>query len=175
MLFKSLFKKKITLPAHQENWQQFPSCIHGQQAQITVDLGWAPHAPLANFQEVFYLIIPFDGETPEGLPLAETMELIKALEQQIAYHFKKAELEAVHVASISMRGERLQMYYFHKSQQVQRFVQVLVKAFGIRLTYQTDGRRDKKWEDYFTLAYPSPVQLQLIQDRKKQKDTIDNL
>jgi len=59
-MFKSLFKKKIRIPHHDENWQVYFSRINNQLTSVIVDINIAEIAPIKSLSEVFYLIIPFD-------------------------------------------------------------------------------------------------------------------
>ncbi|WP_156306727.1 DUF695 domain-containing protein [Sphingobacterium endophyticum] len=171
-MFK-LFRKKADLPFHEENWQVYTSSINNQIASIIVDLNVADLAPISNLTEVFYLIIPFDFPSAEGLPTMESYKHINEVEDKIADLKFRYAPQLLHVATISMSSERLQMFYCHKIGDAKDFLIQIDKTFLEELTFQVDHREDKKWDDYFTLAYPTAFQMEMIKNRSNLRALVD--
>jgi len=172
-MFKSLFRKKIEIPSHDENWQVYFSRINNQKASVIVDLNVADIAPVKDLPFVFYLIVPYDSAGEDGLPTMESFKLINEVEDKIAELKDKYTKNLLHVATISMNAERLQMYYCHRISDTEAFLHQVDIAFGERLTYQTDYREDLKWDDFYDLAYPLPFQLEMIKNRSVVKMLIE--
>lgn len=164
-MFKSLFRKKIQVPSHDENWQVYFSRINNQVTSVIVDINVAEIAPINSLSEVFYLIIPFDYANEEGLPTIESYKLINEVEDKISDLIVRYGENMLHVSTLTMNSERLQMYYCHKVENSKAFLSQLDKDFGEKLTYQIDHRHDPNWSDYFNLAYPLPFQMEMIKNR----------
>lgn len=177
-MLNSFFKRKISIPKHQENWQVYFSRINNQQTSVIVDLNIAKIAPVKVLPEVFYLIIPFDFANDNGLPSLESYKMIKKIEDEIAELNHRFAENLLHVATLTMNSERLQMYYCSKVDDSKVFLAQIDKAFNHQLTYQIDHRADPEWNDYFNLAYPLPFQLEMIKNRvvlRKLTEAGDNL
>ena len=164
-MFRTLFRKKIELPHHDENWQVYFSRINNQKALVIFDLNVVNVAPLKILPIVFYLIVPFELASEEGLPTVGSFKLINELEDKIAEIKDKFASNIMHVATISMNSERLQMYYCNRIFDTKEFLQQIDKSFGKHLTYQIDHREDSKWDDFFNLAHPLPFQLEMIKNK----------
>ena len=173
-MFKSLFKRKVKIPTHDENWQVYFSRINNQLTSVIVDINVAEIAPIKALSEVFYLITPFDFANDEGLPTLESYQLINEVEDKISELLVRFGENMLHVSTLTMNSERLQMYYCHKVENTKAFLVQIEKDFGQKLTYQIDHRHDPNWSDYFNLAYPLPFQMEMIKNRILLKELVNS-
>ncbi len=161
-MFKKLFGKKIAPPAYQPNWHSYLTSMDGLPQSILIDLGLAAIAPVAAYPTRLLLTLPFQTTRADLLPDAATAQALWSIETQIEAALK--HLPVLHVVNVTYKRERQMHYYLPDHGAADGFKSALTElaqAHGLRFSV----REDPRWVVYLEQFYPSPLQLQSINNQ----------
>ncbi|MGV3589545.1 MAG: DUF695 domain-containing protein [Adhaeribacter sp.] len=154
---------------YQEEWDFYFSNVDDIFSSIAVDLGLIKIAPVKTQPNVLWIIIKMNDPRTDGLSSSGEFEVLSAIEDILVENIK-ADFEATHVGRLTSNGYRDIYFYVGETTHVEKTISEAMLQFP-DYEYEYGTKLDEEWNGYFNFLYPSPWQLQSIQNRR----VIDNL
>ena len=147
-----------------EDWDNYIISVNNHPVSIVVNLALKEKAPLKERPFVIILRTKYSVSDSSGFPSPEiigTMDSIEfALEAKL-----KTSLGAVYAGRFTQRG--LREFYFYAldtTQYLTACAAVMDKYRGF--PWLSKALTDKTWSNYFEVLYPSPNELEKIENRR---------
>jgi uncharacterized protein (TIGR01619 family) len=157
----SFFSAKAQTLEH--DWENYVIALNGKPVSINVDLGLFKSAPMK--ERPFAIIFRTTLQEPDtrGMPYPEEYEVLLKLEESLVNELAK-ENGAIFAGRFTQRG--LREFYFYAPDTI-GYIKAMYKAMEKFPTYQwlVQAKEDKKWENYFTVLYPSEPELMRLRSR----------
>ena len=156
----------------EQDWENYVQSIDGKPVSINVDLGFGPFAPIK--ERGFVIIVRTKIVIPDsrGLPYPEEDGTLLQMEEGLITTLASAT-GAVFTGRFTQRGIR--EFYFYAPDTVGYEVAVMheMKKFP-QYAWLSKGKNDPKWENYFTVLYPPPMELLKIKSKRQIEILIKN-
>lgn len=157
-----IFFNAISQPI-QHDWENYVVALNGKPVSINVDLGLFKSAPMK--ERPFAIIFRTTLQEPDtkGMPYPEEYEVLLKMEESLVNELSK-ENGTVFAGRFTQRG--LREFYFYAPDTI-GYIKAIYKAMEKYPQYQWLGqaKEDKKWENYFTVLYPSEAELMRLKSR----------
>lgn len=129
-----------------------------------VDLGLYNYAPVSDRQNLVWISLKLNDPREDGMTTAEESEILYDIEDQIESTLSKAH-NAIWAGRLTSNGKRDYYFYFENIDLYEKTISELMVQFP---TYEYDygTKLDKDWETYFNFLYPSPREMQCLQNRR---------
>jgi uncharacterized protein (TIGR01619 family) len=162
----------------QEDWAVYFSTVNEDQIGSTVvDLGFAGIAPIQSKLQLTTFTIFMKNPTEDGLSSAEESDLLNQIEDDFI-ELIVGQLDAVYVGRLKYDGKILSYFYSKNIEGIEDiFARTEQKYPNYR--FEHGSKEEKDWRAYFEVLYPSPFEMQVIQNGRvvenleKQGDTLE--
>lgn len=160
--FKRDTSESVPETPHTENWATYLSTIDDSKTgSILVDLGFKDIAPIAGKTERLIVEVSYSDSRENGLPSDTEFDKLAEIENSIEAEL--AKVSAVFVGRLYC-DRRMDIYfYLEPSANADSAVKQALTRFP-SYDFRTRINSDKDWETYFDFLYPSPMQMQSIQN-----------
>ncbi len=147
-----------------EDWDNYIISVNNHPVSVVVNLGLKEKAPQKERPFVIILRTKYGVSDSSGFPSPEIMGTMDSIESELETRLK-SRLGAVYVGRFTQRG--LREFYFYSLDTVQYLsacasVMDKYRAFP----WLCKAQQDKSWSNYFEVLYPSPNELEKIENRR---------
>jgi Family of unknown function (DUF695)/Regulator of ribonuclease activity B len=147
-----------------DNWDSYFCRVDDKPGSIFLDLDIAGDAPLVGYAHVAYVRLRMRNPRPDGLSSQDEFEILKQIEDRLNASLTAAGA-AAYVGRTTSDGSRDYYFYLRVAGAWDARVALAMKPFP-DYRYETATRADPQWETYFEFLYPSPEDMQRIQNRR---------
>jgi regulator of RNase E activity RraB len=146
-----------------ENWKPYLCRVNDKLASVLIDLALRGVAPVLSKPWLLWTWVYFQSPRPDGLSdggeAPRLFEIEDALTPRIS-----SSCGAILSGRITTQGRREFYYYGETGEGFEEAVSAALAGFkGYR--YDLGQQRDEAWDQYLTVLYPSPEDLQRILNR----------
>ncbi len=149
---------------HQGDWDTYYTQVNKKPVSIIVDLSLGKLAPVR--ERPYVIIIRTELRYPDtnGLPSSVEVPLLDEMEEQLVENLARNN-GAWYTGRFTQRGIR--EFYFYALDTLQ-YRNALNKAMTAYKEYKwlAQAKDDKTWTNYLTVLYPSPLDMEKIQNRR---------
>jgi len=147
-----------------EDWDNYVISVNNRPVSVVVNLGLKEKAPLKERPFAVILRTKYTDTDPNGFPAPEISGVMDSIEFALEAKLKSS-LGAVYAGRFTQRG--LREFYFYALDTTQYLatcasVMDKFKAFP----WLCKAVQDKAWSNYFEVLYPSPNELEKIENRR---------
>lgn len=147
-----------------DNWDFYSCRVDDEPASIYLDLGLADEAPLKERPFMAYVRVHMRQPRPDGLSSQEEFEELLRLEDHLIAALTAAD-RSTFVGRNTSGGCR--DFYFYTADPNGWSTQVGdAMADFAEYRHESGSRLDREWNSYFGFLYPSPADLERIQNRR---------
>jgi len=146
-----------------ENWQFYFARVNDSIASLFVDLGRRAAAPDATLPVVLWAHVKMRKPRPDGLSSSEEAPELIRLEDALAASVRKAA-GAQLVGRITSAGYREYYFYGPRAKGFEPAVAATLRDFA-GYEAETGSKDDAAWSQYLEVLYPTPADLQRIQNQ----------
>lgn len=156
--------------SRQEDWAVYFSTVNEDQiGSVLVDLGFNIIAPIKSKTQLTTVTTFMNNPAEDGLSSADENDLLNQIEDDFIEAIVN-QLGADYVGRLKYGGKILSYFYSENTEGVENaFAKVERKYPKCRFEYKT--KEEKNWRAYFEVLYPSPFEMQIIQNGR----VIENL
>lgn len=156
----SLFSQKI-----EHDWENYIVPLNGKPVSINVDLGLKSVAPIQEDSMVIIVRVRLNQLDQQGMPKAEDAENLLSIEDRLVELLAR-QSGALFAGRFTQRGIR--EFYFY-APDTSGYRKALNQALQPYSNYQwlAQAKKDKLWENYFEVLYPSALDFLRIQSKRK--------
>lgn len=152
------------IPTYEENWDFYLGLIDSTIASTFVDLSLSDIAPVDGFDKLANVKVILKEPNPEMLSSDTEFSKLTEIEDYLIEILGKGGL-CIYVGRYTTDGYRDHCFYTQDSSEFfQRIPSLKQKFPDYEFTYGINY--DPKWETYRDFLYPSPIQMQSIQNRQ---------
>ena len=147
-----------------DDWDNYIISVKEHPVSIVVNLGLKDVAPIKERPFAIILRTKFNRSDTNGLPAPEIIASLDSMEYSLESALKK-NLGAIYAGRFTQRG--LREFYFYSVDTAQ-FIKICAgvmdqfKAFP----WLCKAVSDKTWSNYFEVLYPSPNELEKLENRR---------
>ena len=147
-----------------DNWDFFFTTVEEAPASISVDLGLSQTAPDPERPSLGWIWIYMEHPREDGMPSQPESERLSSIEVHLCARLEE-QIDAVYVGRATTRGRR--ELYFYVAEDAP-FLEVAKEALadGPVVRAEQGLRDDPEWTFYFESLFPTPEELELIQNRR---------
>ncbi len=156
----------------QQDWDFYFTNIDDKPASIGLNLALHDTAPLADKTQCFWIILKFQQSDSLGFPMEKENETLNKLEDELEISLQRKS-QAIYAGRTTGKGERYFYFYSKTLDSIDLFIEDFFKTYS-QYKYKLGQRYDEKWEVYFGLLYPSPLELQLIYNHRIVEALVEN-
>ena len=148
----------------EQDWENYILSVDGKPVSINVDLGIGSVAPIKERSYVFIVRTKIINPDSRGMPYPE--EDITLLQMEDVLISKLANATgAVFTGRFTQRGIREFYYYAPDTVGYDLAVNQAMKQFS-QYAWLSKGKKDAEWENYFSVLYPSAMELIKIKSKR---------
>lgn len=160
----AFFTNTVGAQIVKEDWDNYVIAVNNHPVSVVVNLGLKEKAPYKERPFVIILRTKYTNADPNGFPAPEISGTMDSIEFQLEARLK-SQLGAVYAGRFTQRG--LREFYFYALDTVQylgacAFVMDQYRDFP----WLCKAVNDKTWSNYFEVLYPSPNELEKIENRR---------
>ncbi len=161
-LHLSLFSQSQKI---QHDWENYVLAVDGKPVSVNVDLGLSSKAPIKERPFVIILRTKIKNPDTQGMPYPEEYAPLLSMEDSLIYHLGK-ETGAIFTGRFTQRG--LREFYFYAPDTI-GFEKSVFAAMASFSGYEwlSQAKEDPKWDNFFTVLYPSEFELLRIYGRRQ--------
>lgn len=146
------------------DWDFYLCRVDGDPASIFVDLGLARDAPVNDRPHMAYVRVYMQSPRPDGLSSQEEFDALVRLENSLTSALS-ADNATIYVGRNTSGGCRDFYFYTDDPSDWEPRVSKAFENFQ-HYEYETGSRFDNEWTVYLEFLYPSPEDMQRIQNRR---------
>lgn len=147
-----------------QNWDFYFTSIDEAPASVSVDLGLAEDAPDKKRSFLAWVWVHMDNPREDGMPTQPESERIASIEVHLSATLEQAA-DAVYVGRVTAQGRRELYFYVADGSRWEALVAEATAGLeGVRI--ETGVRQDPEWRLYFEALFPTPEDLEVIQNRR---------
>ena len=161
-LHLSVFAESQTI---QHDWENYIVAVDGRPVSVNVDLGLYPSAPIKERPFVIILRTKLKNPDINGMPYQEEYGTLLNMEESLIAELGK-ETGAIFTGRFTQRG--LREFYFYSPDTIgyEKGVKQAMKGFP-EYEWLSRAKEDKKWENFYTVLYPSDIELLRIKSKRQ--------
>ncbi len=161
-LHLSLFSQSQKI---QHDWENYVLAVDGKPVSVNVDLGLSSKAPIKERPFVIILRTKIKNPDTQGMPYPEEYAPLLSIEDSLIYNLGK-ETGAIFTGRFTQRG--LREFYFYAPDTI-GFEKSVFAAMASFSGYEwlSQAKADPKWDNFFTVLYPSEFELLRIYGRRQ--------
>lgn len=148
----------------EEDWDFYFSNIDDNLASIFVDLGLNTVAPMKDKPNVVWISFKMISPMEDGLSSREEYDILCDIEDTLVTQIT-SKYNSIYIGRLTSKGYRDLYFYFGDTVLYDKTISEVMVAFP-KYEYDFGSKEDKKWTGYFDFLYPSPLQMQTIQNRR---------
>ena len=147
-----------------DDWDNYIISVNNHPVSIVVNLGLKEKAPLKERPFVIILRTKYSVADTSGFPSPEIMGSMDSIESDLERKLGSS-LGAVYVGRFTQRG--LREFYFYSLDTV-HYLSVCASVMDKYRSFPwlCKAVTDKTWSNYFEVLYPSPNELEKIENRR---------
>jgi uncharacterized protein (TIGR01619 family) len=161
-----------------ENWDNYIISVNDHPVSIVVNLSLKDRAPIKERPFVLILRTKYGSSDVNGFPAQEIVVSMDSIEYALETSLKK-DLGAIYAGRFTQRG--LREFYFYTMDTI-KYLSICANVMDKfrAFPWLCKALADKTWSNYFEVLYPSPVELEKIENRriidvlKKKGDNLKN-
>lgn len=147
------------------DWENYISSVGGKPVSVNVDLGLGKVAPIKESPFVVILRVKLRNPDQLGMPSLEEMAGLDKLEGRLTELLAR-QVGAIFAGRFTQRGIR--EFYFYAPDTVGYQKAINQSLFSLNEgEWLCQAKRDEKWDNYFTVLYPSKLDQIKISSRKQ--------
>jgi uncharacterized protein (TIGR01619 family) len=147
-----------------ENWDNYIISVNQHPVSIVVNLALKEKAPMKERPFVLILRTKYGSYDSSGFPAQAIIDVMDSIEYELESTLK-TNLGAIYAGRFTQRG--LREFYFYSLDTVQylRICANIMSKFS-SFPWLCKAVADKSWSNYFEVLYPSPNELEKIENRR---------
>lgn len=153
--------EEVDIPSQ---WDMYITYLDENKALILLDLSLAQIAPIMGYDQVFGVQIAINQPTEDGFYTDSEQPELFAIEDRVEEIFTR-EAGCRFVATVTTAGTRM-MYFYAKETNVLPSLVGKVAAEYKEHRFDYLIQPDAQWNFYFSVLYPSVIELQLMRNRQ---------
>lgn len=161
----NLFGQTEKKTEYQPDWTFYFSNVNDKLSSIATDLNLITIAPVSGQESVVYVSIKMPNPREDGLSSNEDADDLWKIEDEIIKAFKNNNLNYTFVGRLTSNGLRDLYFFGENTILMEKQVSTTMIAFP-KYKFDFGHKPDKEWSGYFDFLYPSPIQMQIIQNRR---------
>ncbi len=148
---------------YEEDWAVYFSPIHeGKIGSILVDLGFNNVAPIKSQPNLITVKMFMNNPAEDGLSSAEENPLLNQIEDYYIELIVK-KYRATYPGRLKYDGQIFSYFYSERTDEIENIIEkIRVQYSNYRFEYNVIEEKD--WNAYFEVLYPSPMEMQSIQN-----------
>lgn len=147
----------------EDNWDFYMTLVDGNPASIFANLSLIERAPVAGHDHFLFVQIPMLQPREDGLSSAEEFDQLIAVEDRVIGALE-ATGEAIYAGRNTTDGVRDLFFYVTDTAAAEAVVEALAAELS-PYELRTGHNPDPEWGVYFGFIYPSPNDMQHINNR----------
>ncbi len=147
------------------DWENYIGSIGGKPISVNVDLGFSQVAPIKENPFVIILRVKLRNPNQLGMPDLTEINELDRLEARLVELLAR-QVGALFTGRFTQRGIR--EFYFYAPDTLGYQKAINQSLFSLNESeWLCQAKRDEKWDNYFTVLYPSKLDQIKITSRKK--------
>ena len=160
--------EEVDIPS---DWDMYITYLDDNKALILLDLSLAQIAPIAGYNQLFGVQIAINQPTEDGFYTDEEQPRLFAVEDRVEAVFTQ-EAPCKFVATVTTAGTRMMYFYAKEADLLPALVgKVAAEHKDYQFNYMIQP--DSQWNFYYSVLYPSVLELQLMKNRYVLKSMED--
>lgn len=155
-----------------DRWDFYLCRVNDALASISLNLGLRPDVPQAQRPQLLWVWVPLRSPRPDGLSAKEEADTLWAIEDALKPALAR-ECDATLVGRITTCGRREFYFYAPSGDSLDATVAAAMAAFP-EYTIESGENDDPEWNQYLDVLYPSPRDLQRMQNRGVVEQLVKN-
>lgn len=148
---------------YEENWAvYFGNFGDDEIGSILVDLGLHDIAPIKSKNYLITITIFINSPDKDGFPTNEERELLNKLEDNLIEIFTSKH-NAIYPGRITLGGKQYSLFYSENIEEIEHTISIFLSNNQSHRIEHKIAKEDN-WEMYFDSLYPSPIEMQGIQN-----------
>lgn len=147
-----------------EDWDFYLLRVDDRPGSIYVDLGIVQEVPLERFETMAFLSVKLRFPREDGLSSREEFDALVEFEDTVVPELIRSE-NAVFVGRCTTDGRRDFCFYVIEEEEFARTAKSMMQRFA-EYEFKIGSRSDPDWKTYLEFLYPSPVEMQVIMNRR---------
>jgi uncharacterized protein (TIGR01619 family) len=148
-----------------QDWENYVLSVDGKPVSINVDLGFGATAPIKKRSYVIIVRTKIINPDTRGMPFPEEDSTLLQMEESLISTLSNAT-GAVFTGRFTQRGIR--EFYFYAPDTIGYDIAVnQAMKQSPQYAWLSKGKRDAEWENYFTVLYPTAMELLKIKSNRK--------
>ncbi len=148
-----------------QDWENYVLSVDGKPVSINVDLGFGATAPIKKRSYVIIVRTKIINPDTRGMPFPEEDSTLLQMEESLISNLSNAT-GAVFTGRFTQRGIR--EFYFYAPDTIGYDIAVnQAMKQSPQYAWLSKGKRDAEWENYFTVLYPTAMELLKIKSNRK--------
>lgn len=148
-------------------WDMYITYLDEAKALILLDLSYAKIAPVFGYHQMFGVQITINNPTEEGFYTEEEQPKLFTVEDRVEAVFTQ-EAGCKFVATVTTGGTRM-MYFYAKDSNILPALVGKIAAEHKDYQFNYMIQPDAPWNFYYSVLYPSVMELQLMKNRHMVK------
>jgi uncharacterized protein (TIGR01619 family) len=157
-------EKKFDNSTHEEEWEFYFSKVDDIIGSFYVDLGLLEIAPIKDKPNLVTVSLKMNHPDEDGLSTEEEFDKLIEIEERLQ-EFIEEKHNSIYVGRLTSNKCRDYYFYFGDTTLYDKTISEALVAFP-SYSYEFEIIEDKEWETYLEFLYPTPIQFQIIQNRK---------
>ena len=156
--------QEVDIPSE---WDMYITYLDESKAVILLDMSLAKIAPIHGYNQLFGVQIAINQPTEDGFYTDEEQPRLFAIEDRVEAVFTQ-EAGCKFVATVTTGGTRMMYFYAKEANVLPSLVGKVAaeyKDYQFNYMIQPDG----PWNFYYSVLYPSVMELQLMRNRQAVK------
>ncbi len=156
----SLFSQTL-----EHDWENYIVPLNGKPVSINVDLGLKSVAPIQEDSMVIIVRVRLNQLDQQGMPKAEDAENLLSMEERLVELLAR-QSGALFAGRFTQRGISEFYFYAPDTSGYRKALNQALQPYG-NYQWLAQAKKDKSWENYFEVLYPSALDFLRIQSKRK--------
>ncbi|WP_213278938.1 DUF695 domain-containing protein [Chryseobacterium indologenes] len=149
---------------NKEDWDFYFTNVDGNLASIFVDLGLITMAPMKDKPNIVWVSIQMNNPREDGLSSKEESTLLCDIEDALVSKVSSKH-NSIYIGRLTSAGHRDLYFYSGDTMLYDRTISEVMVSYP-KYEFEYGSKEDKEWSGYLDFLYPTPTQMQTIQNRR---------
>jgi len=149
---------------NEEDWDFYFTNVDDNLASIFVDLGLITMAPMKDKPNIVWVSIQMNNPREDGLSSKEENTLLCDIEDALVAKVTSKH-NSTYIGRLTSAGCRDLYFYFGDTMLYEKTISEVMVAYP-KYEFEYGSKEDKEWSGYLDFLYPTPTQMQTIQNRR---------
>lgn len=149
---------------NEEDWDFYFTNVDDNLASIFVDLGLITIAPMKDKPNIVWVSIQMNNPREDGLSSKEESTLLSDIEDTLVTKVTSKH-NSIYIGRLTSAGHRDLYFYFGDTMFYEKTISEVMVAYP-KYEFEYGSKEDKEWSGYLEFLYPTPTQMQTIQNRR---------